>query len=549
MDFEYRSTYELPDITYNCYLEPGYDDEDFYSPSPNAYGSVRIKSIELENFKGIKHGIIDLMPSKQSVRHEEKSNILALYGQNGSGKTSVIDALYILKEIMAGKPLSWKASSIISSGESKARIKVCFEYRHQYLNTIDFVTYSFSIVPLTKKKRIGYVNEYVSEEITTDTRVCEELLTLSKRDYDGKLVEKTRKLFDSESKDKVLNCMTKKYLARHYDAESKPFEYTWDGIADETLQSMEDGTSIIFSGTEISFIDYVVEEGDQDAVYAILPNRYAYAALIRYFVCHNLYIAGANEFKAFTKDMATIYLRDGYVKTYPNKPTKTSVTQAIFLIRRLNALNNVLCKVVPGLTVDVEFKDSGNALKTHQDSYLYISRDENGRAIIDDNELHANLETCTQKDTIDLTFFTMRGGIKTPLNEESEGIKRLIYSLDLFVTAYRNPGVTVVIDEFDAGVFEYLLGEMLRVFKTHGKGQLIFTSHNLRPLEVLDPKSICFTTVNPDNRYIRMKYINQTNNLRDVYYRQILVGEQDEDLYQYVDTFELLDALEGMGDE
>ena len=33
----------------------------------------------------------------------------------------------------------------------------------------------------------------------------------------------------------------------------------------------------------------------------------------------------------------------------------------------------------------------------------------------------------------------------------------------------------------NSGIFEYLLGEILRVVSEKGKGQLIFTSHNLRP--------------------------------------------------------------------
>lgn len=32
-----------------------------------------------------------------------------------------------------------------------------------------------------------------------------------------------------------------------------------------------------------------------------------------------------------------------------------------------------------------------------------------------------------------------------------------------------------------------------------GKGQLLFTSHNMRPLEVLDNTNIYFTTTNPEN--------------------------------------------------
>ena len=59
-----------------------------------------------------------------------------------------------------------------------------------------------------------------------------------------------------------------------------------------------------------------------------------------------------------------------------------------------------------------------------------------------------------------------------------------------------------MIDELDSGIYEYLLGECLEVMQDKAKGQLIFTSHNLRPLEILENDSLLYTTVNPENCYI-----------------------------------------------
>ncbi len=95
---------------------------------------------------------------------------------------------------------------------------------------------------------------------------------------------------------------------------------------------------------------------------------------------------------------------------------------------------------------------------------------------------------------------------------------------------YNDSSVLIAIDELDAGVFETLLGALLHTIEETGKGQLIFTSHNLRPLEVLDKKNIVFTTANPDNRYIRLKNVKDRNNLRDIYIRALNLGGQDEEL-------------------
>ena len=62
---------------------------------------VRIKNIEISNFKNTKHGYVDLENKKSQFR----SSVLALYGQNGSGKTSLINAIELLKNILTGQKI------------------------------------------------------------------------------------------------------------------------------------------------------------------------------------------------------------------------------------------------------------------------------------------------------------------------------------------------------------------------------------------------------------------------------------------------------------
>ena len=124
-----------------------------------------------------------------------------------------------------------------------------------------------------------------------------------------------------------------------------------------------------------------------------------------------------------------------------------------------------------------------------------------------------------------------REGIEIPLKYESDGIKKIISILSALIAMYNNEKILLAVDELDAGVFEYLLGEILDVIKDNCKGQFIFTSHNLRALEKLDKDSIVFTTTNPENRYIKFTSVKSTNNLRDFYLRGILLGGQKEEIY------------------
>jgi len=127
---------------------------------------------------------------------------------------------------------------------------------------------------------------------------------------------------------------------------------------------------------------------------------------------------------------------------------------------------------------------------------------------------------------------SVREGKPISLRYESEGIKRIISILGVLIAGYNQPSVCLAIDELDSGIFEYLLGEILEVLSSEIKGQLIFTSHNLRILEKIDKKNIVFSTTNPENRYIRFKYIKPNNNLRDMYLRELIIQEQAEQLYK-----------------
>ena len=134
-----------------------------------------------------------------------------------------------------------------------------------------------------------------------------------------------------------------------------------------------------------------------------------------------------------------------------------------------------------------------------------------------------------------------------PIRMESEGIIKIISILNILIQAFGNPSICLAIDELDAGIFEYMLGEILDIFNKSAKGQLIFTSHNLRPLEMLDKENIMFSTTNPDRRYIRMKNVKATNNLRDTYLRGITLGGQDEVIYEETDSMKIARAFRKAG--
>lgn len=66
---------------------------------------------------------------------------------------------------------------------------------------------------------------------------------------------------------------------------------------------------------------------------------------------------------------------------------------------------------------------------------------------------------------------------------ESTGIKKLIRLFDCFMAASKN-GI-VFVDEMDANLNDVYLCRLIEYFMYYGKGQLCFTTHNLDPMTVL----------------------------------------------------------------
>ena len=150
-------------------------------------------------------------------------------------------------------------------------------------------------------------------------------------------------------------------------------------------------------------------------------------------------------------------------------------------------------------------------------------------------------------NVVQVEVYSNRDGKRFLTKYESEGIKRIISLLNYLISLYNNPGVCLVVDELDAGIFEYLLGELIGVLAEEAKGQLIFTSHNLRIMEKLDKKNIICSTINPENRYISLKGIEKTHNRRDFYIRTIVLGGQKEKLYDDTDLQDMGYALKKAG--
>ena len=118
----------------------------------------------------------------------------------------------------------------------------------------------------------------------------------------------------------------------------------------------------------------------------------------------------------------------------------TSIPQdAVNVVKKVvDNMNIVLQQIIPGLTIGVEEVETD---------------------ILSNNKLGSKIYLVSNKNSQ-----------KIALANESDGIKKIVSILQLLIVVYNKPHITVAIDELDSGVFEYLLGELLRIISEKGKG-------------------------------------------------------------------------------
>lgn len=459
--------------------------------------AVRLDSVEIFNFKNVKYGFLDF----GNARKKYKSSILGLYGQNGSGKTALIEAIALLKCLLTGQPVPSSFAECVNVDSCAASFRFKFKIICDTEKTAEYIVlYGFSI-----RKDIDENVSNMEQVYKHKVTVFDETLSVS-----STVGKKNKRLFSwiDTRTEKAFIPISKLKLLIGRKEEAQTDLLVTKKIAAATSRSF------IFSRELVTKI----REQCQDQGYLDMYNALIYYGNYELFVIDTRN-SGLISINALPISFS--YEEKGQVATGNLLVQLNGVSfipePAMGIVRKLiSSMNIVLQEIIPGLKIEI--KELGNQI---------------------------------QKDGIQVCcvqLMSLKNSKSIPLQYESEGIKKIISVLNLLIGVYNKPSITVAIDELDAGIFEYLLGELLSIIADKGKGQLIFTSHNLRPLETLDRGFIAFTTTNPEKRYIRLKNIKTNNNLRDFYYRDIMLGEQDEPVYEPTNRYDIAFALKEAGD-
>ena len=451
---------------------------------------VRITKIILTNFKSVGHGEIVFSSGKKFIPYGTESDILGLYGQNGSGKTALINALELLRGMLIGVP--YKGYSKFFLGYVKADsdfATIYTEFDLQYRDgRVRKVSYEFSLMVDSIKKKTAKTLKKEKQRV----RFFNEKISMG-GDFCGKKQE-LQLIIDMTKQTNPFVSLAKQ---RGFLGENKGL----NKVCKYMKSAFKNSCSFAFMN---EVLDYYKEKGNYSEFYQVLLEL-KYFALRYFFVIGTQYsgLIRLNTGIILPTQEGDIYLRF----SQPKSIIKEGLDWFKDYFKKINI---VLMQLVPGIELKV---------KTH-------------------NEFKA----IDGRDYVNVSLNIVKNGLEFPLKEESDGTRRLISIMSLFILAFNCSSCTIVIDEFDAGIFEYLLGEIFEIFQESGKGQLIFTSHNLRPLEVLDKKYIYFTTTDPQNRYTQLKHVGKNDNLRDAYFREIILNS-DEFIFRKIKKNKIIQAL------
>ena len=453
---------------------------------------VRLSSLTLENVKNVKNGTIFMPMSNEKLLNVGGAEILGIYGQNGSGKTAIVDALYFLQRIMIGESIDQSIIDYISVDDDTAHMSIEFKI----FSAEKVYEAGYNIFLKKNENVVEIEREFLNCAINHAGKRTNKNIFIDYVRSDSESIFKPQKRLDEligKNKERRTDLIVARKMAEKSNCSYIFGENSRDIFCQEVEYQFEDYSNVIRALFEFSLKDlFVIRNTHSGMITAnfLLPMA---------FRIENSKMGAKGDF--------AIPLTEPVVLD----SVKKGILEVI-----VNQINTVLYTIIPGMIIDVK-------------NY--------GQQALDSGEEGWKVE-----------LMSVREGKKPiPIRMESEGIIKIISILNVLIQAFGNSSICLVIDELDAGIFEYMLGELLDIFGKSAKGQLIFTSHNLRALEMLDKKSIMFSTVNPENRYIHMKSVKENNNLRSMYIRSITLGGQDEAIYEETDSLKIARAFRKAG--
>ena len=438
---------------------------------------VRLVSFTLDHVRNVRHGVIGF-PILASG-----GSITGIYGANGSGKTSVVDALALLRQTMSGMPVAASCGELVTIGEDTMSLTAVFLLDVQ---PCPYVKYS-----------VEYRKDGMGLGIGQES-IC----LLDSPEQAGRPIvvndnTKTTELGLSPE------CLWRSVAANHGGRNAVVFARN-----DAKLERC----SYLFSGDFLALVSAAGTGGSELPVKAASRVHEVVALSgavqrLKAYAEKNISVLSAKRTACVDYNLLPLGMPadDGEPSARSLDllgGNTVSEDGMEWLDRNIRLFNQVLPVMVSGLTIRLK---------------------RIGTTLVGDGRTVVRFEPVSVRD-----------GAEVPLRDESEGVIRIIGLLAYLIRAFNDPDACVAVDGLDESMFEYLFGGMLEEFAKGARGQLIFTAHNLRTLERMQPveDTIVLSTVDPYDRFIPYQNTGKIDNPRTRYLNALLLGGTTVPLYE-----------------
>lgn len=454
-----------------------------------------IRKIILDNFKSFAHVEFDLSKEKSA------KNMGIIYGENGSGKTNIIEAVDLLKESVTALTTYIKVFSNIAELEKNPDIKDIKFFNavlKSQFNNLMFKDF------LKEVKTIGS-----DENMKMEFEICYE--------------------------DKIFN-----YI----------MEFSNEAIIRECLKyPIKKSMATVFEVTKSGKDDIIIKANDmlfKDKEYKKEIKRIANQYWGNYTLIAILFNESISKNKSFLGKAVDIGIID-FIDSIYNITVIVNDKNSVRGMVAVSTLSSML--------------KGGDIITNKSEFEEYYKPVIEGCNVLfkelysDVNRIYYTTEQ-TEEDEVKVNLYfekNIGGKLRAvPFNWESNGTKRIVYFFPAILMAIK--GESVWIDEMDLGIHDIIIRNILKAISGKIKGQLIITTHNTTLLEFVSDGSIPKESIYIlDSDYKSEKRINcineysikSTNNVRNMYLRGEFGGISFSD---YIDVDYIIEVANAAGE-
>lgn len=397
--------------------------------------------MKVNGIKNIEHEIqIDFYKSTLTrILNTSDSHVKAIYGANGAGKTAIIYAVEIYKNLvldsdyLAMNNANGALENLINQKNNEFEIEMyyaCLENGNELKKV-----YRHKFILRKKEDRYFISEEYLSELLGMQLNNESKYVTLYSI-KDGVIVEIDKNCDQEKIKNNSMNLLTKQSFC-----------------------------SIFFVNAFKNNIHF-----GEELVSAIQAN-FVFAVRITVLL------------QASDKNYIDFYSVQSQLMAISDQQKRLSSDTFFNLLRGNRILNTQ--------TESVQKKDF-EKFKTYVDNlslFIKVFKDDLEKIEIKKEE-NGNKYECE-------LILIYKDGKRVNKKFESTGIKKLIQIYSALCSV-ENGGI-VFIDEFDANIHDVLLVKLVEYVMNYAEGQFVFTTHNLAPMDVLQKAKHSIDFLSPDS--------------------------------------------------